>query len=206
MKRLLKIAGIVTVMVAIPALVAAMHVVVASWGRLHGLEDVPPRRFALVLGARAYPDRPSAFLAARLDLAAELLRDGKIEKIIVSGDGRDDVHNEPRVMRDYLVGHHRIPADLILEDPGGYDTYDSCVRARTEFGVDGVILTSQDFHVRRAIAICRGVGVDGVAVANNGPRQRRSRDWVRGWLREPFANLKMEWDLLSGRKPAIDDE
>ena len=37
----------------------------------------------------------------------------------------------------------------------GYDTYDSCVRAKEVYGVSSVTLVSQSYHLPRAVTICR---------------------------------------------------
>ena len=42
----------------------------------------------------------------------------------------------------------------------GRDTYDSCVRAQRIFGVTRALVVSQAYHVPRAVAICRSVGLD----------------------------------------------
>ena len=56
---------------------------------------------ALVLGAQVNPDgTPSAFLAARLDLAKRLYDAGLVEMIIVSGDHLAPEYDEPAAMRD----------------------------------------------------------------------------------------------------------
>ena len=46
---------------------------------------------------------PSAFLAARLDLAKRLYDAGRVEMIVVSGDHRAPEYDEPVAMRDYLI-------------------------------------------------------------------------------------------------------
>ncbi|HLL63371.1 MAG TPA: hypothetical protein VK401_10000, partial [Propionibacteriaceae bacterium] len=55
-----------------------------SAGHLHTPESVPPAPVALVLGARVFPSgTPSPFLAARLDLAHRLYREGKVRVVLV---------------------------------------------------------------------------------------------------------------------------
>lgn len=201
-KRRWKIAGVVAGILALPVAVSLTHIAVASWGRIHSVDDAPSRETGMVLGARAFPGRPSAFLAARLDVAVTLFGEGKLSRIIVSGDGSPASHNEPAVMKDYLVSQG-IPADVIIEDPKGFDTYDSCVRARND-GYDVLTLISQDYHLRRAIAICRAVGVDGIGVGDTTMRGRHPLNWISGVIREIPANLKMEWDVLTQRPPAAE--
>ena len=179
------------------------HVSASSAGHEYSPDDVPARDVALVLGAKAHPDRPSVSLASRLDLAVELWEAGSVRAVLVSGDGLPRSNNEPRVMRDYLVARG-VPAERIVEDVAGFDTYDSCVRARDVYGVTEMTVITQDYHLPRAMAICREVGVDAVGVADTTIRDRFPALWTKGWTREWAANLKMEWDVFSARRPQQD--
>lgn len=179
------------------------HVNAAAAGHEYGAGDVPARDVALVLGARAHSDRPSVSLASRLDLAVELWEAGSVRAVLVSGDGLPRSNNEPRVMRDYLVARG-VPAERIVEDGAGFDTYDSCLRARDVYGATGLTIVTQDYHVRRALTICRSVGLDAVGVGDTAFRHRHPTVWAKGAGREWLANLKMEWDLLSRRTPQVD--
>ena len=172
-------------------------------GRVYAPGDVPARGIGLVLGARSHADRPSAFLAARLDLALELFKAGKIRGILVTGDGLERSNFETKVMREYLV-ERGVPPEQIVEDPAGFDTYDSCVRARDVFGVTELTVITQDYHVGRAIAICELVGVDAVGVGDTTMLGRFPYNWVKGASREWAANLKVEWDTLTKRQPQQD--
>ena len=185
----------------LPVLGAQLHTIVASWGRVYDATDAPSKRDVLVLGAKAEKGGPSGFLAARLDRAVELFRRDMARRIIVSGDGRAEANNEPRVMREYLE-RRGVPSEIIVEDPKGFDTYDSCLRARDTYSSDAIAIVTQDFHVRRAVTICRALGVDAWGVEDRSVARRWPALWSKAVLREGFANLKMELDLLSGRPPA----
>ncbi|MGV8845926.1 SanA/YdcF family protein [Tessaracoccus sp.] len=197
----LVIAGLAGLGAVVGAVVSgARHVSQVSAGRSFNLEDVPARPIAMVLGARADEGRPSGFLAARLDLAVELYEMGRIRAVLVSGDNRARSNHETTVMRDYLVDKG-VPADKVVEDPAGYDTYDSCVRARDVFGVKEMVILSQLYHVERAITICTDIGVDAIGVGDLSAQERFPSLYSKGEKREWMANLKMEWDLFSRRTP-----
>lgn len=196
-----KAIGILLLVVGLPVAFGIGHTFVGSWGRVGHLDDVPAGSTAVVLGARAFPTGPSDFLKARLDLAVQLVEAGKLERIIVSGDGRDVVHDEPATMRRYLE-EQGVASSMIEEDPGGYDTYDTCWHARHTFGADEVVLLTQDYHVRRAVTICRALGVEATAVPDTSMVTTWPLNWIKAVIREPGAVLKMEWDLLSGRVAA----
>ena len=84
---------------------------------------------------------------------------------------------------DYLL-EKGVSLGDILEDPGGLDTYDSCVRARRVFGLDELTVISQAFHVPRAIAICLRAGIDAVGVGDTTMRQQSPRNYRKGQVRE----------------------
>lgn len=195
-------------MVALGTLAGAVvfggrHVAHVSAGRMFSVDDIPAVPIAMVLGAKAEMGQPSAFLAARLDLAVELYGRGKIRAVLVSGDNLASSNHETTVMRDYLVGKG-VPADKVVEDPAGYDTYDSCVRARVVFGVTRLMILTQLYHLERAIAICQDIGVDAIGVGDVSTRDNFPELYAKGEAREWVANLKMGWDLLSRRKPQQD--
>ena len=181
----------------------AQHVSRVSAGRTFAVDEIPARPIAMVLGAKAYAGRPSFFLAARLDLAVELYRRDKIRAVLVSGDNTPASHFETTVMRNYLV-ERGVPAAKVVEDPAGFDTYDSCVRARDVFGVEEMIILTQLYHLERAITICTDVGVDAIGVGDVSTRDRFPHLYKNGVRREWAANIKMEWDLITRRTPQQD--
>ena len=157
---------------------------------------------AIVLGAAVHADGlPSPWLAHRLDIAADLYTSGRTEAILVSGDNRRVGYDEPTVMRNYLISKG-IPSQAIALDYAGFDTYDTCVRARRIFGIERALLVTQDFHEPRAVAICRSVGlsVDGVGDS----RARHDRiSWAVSWTRERPATIKAVIDVVSRRDPTL---
>jgi len=177
------------------------YALAASAGRVSSPADVPARPVAIVFGAGLDSSgTPMPFLSARLDLAVQLYRGGTAKVILVSGDNRSADYNEPDAMRSYLVAAG-VPADRIVADYAGRDTYSTCVRAKRIFGVDAAILVSQTYHLPRALAACRGVGIDAWAVGDASVSS--SPEWPGYVAREAGANIKLAWDLLSRREPVL---
>ncbi|MYV54438.1 ElyC/SanA/YdcF family protein [Streptomyces sp. SID3212] len=152
--------------------------------------DVPATDVAVVFGAGLREGRPSPYLAHRLDTAAELYRTGKVRVVLVTGDNSRVEYDEPDAMRTYLTGHG-VPDGRIVSDYAGFDTWDSCARAKKIFGVDRAVLVTQGFHVRRAVALCRSAGVDSYGV---GVDERHDVTWYYGGAREVFAAGKAALD------------
>jgi vancomycin permeability regulator SanA len=169
-------------------------------GRIFSVATVPPAPAALVLGAQVHPDgTPSAFLAARLDLARQLYRAGKVKMILVSGDSMAKEFDEPQAMRSYLIATG-IPESVVIIDNAGIDTYNSCVRAREVFGVSDLIVVTQSYHVPRAVATCVRVGVNASGVGDDSTRQY-ARSWRSGAIRDQLACVKTVLDLMLDRRP-----
>lgn len=157
--------------------------------------SVPHERVAVVFGARVVGDRPTAFLAGRLELALRLFRRHAVESILVSGNHDRRGYDEPDVMRAYLVARG-VLADRILVDESGFDTWDTCVRAHRVFHVDRAVLVTQTFHVARAVALCRANGVDGYGVGVDSASVGLGST-VYGYVREYFAAGKAMWQALT---------
>lgn len=128
---------------------------------------VPHCHYALVLGAKVMPGGElSKSLACRVEKAAELWREGKVDKLLMSGDNRFANYNEPARMRDYAV-RRGVPREFIVLDYAGRRTYDSVYRARYIFGLRKLIVVTQSFHVDRAVFLCDHLGVRAYGVQAN---------------------------------------
>ncbi|MGW2785192.1 SanA/YdcF family protein [Streptomyces populi] len=160
--------------------------------RLRTTADAPRTEVAIVFGAGLWDGEPSPYLAHRLDAAAKLYRSGRIEVVLVTGDNSREDYDEPDAMRSYLTAHG-VPGRRIVSDYAGFDTWDSCVRARKIFGVHEAVLISQDFHIRRALALCRAAGVRSYGI---GVAARQDVTWYYGNTREIFAAGKAALDAV----------
>ncbi|MBQ0998309.1 vancomycin high temperature exclusion protein [Streptomyces nigra] len=178
--------------VSVLALLPATWTRLATDGRLRTAADVPRTDVAVVFGAGLWDGEPSPYLAHRLDTAARLYRAGRIEVVLVTGDNSRKDYDEPDAMRAYLV-RHGVPDARIVSDYAGFDTWDSCVRAKRIFGVDEAVLISQDFHIRRAVALCQEAGVTSYGV---GVAARHDVTWYYGGVRELFAAGKAALDAV----------
>jgi vancomycin permeability regulator SanA len=153
----------------------------------------------IVFGAGAPQGQPSPMLVGRLDLGLDLYRKGKVQVLLVTGDNSRSHYNEPLVMRDYLIARG-MPSGRIVLDYAGFDTWDSCVRAKKIFGIDRAILITQRFHLPRAITLCRSVGIDASGVGDDS-RPYAPISTVISYLRELPAGLKATYDLLAKPGP-----
>lgn len=169
-------------MAALAVVASSLFVALRYQGRIHSRESAPAAPVALVFGAGlSAANEPSPVLAERLDAAVALYRAGKVKKLLVSGDNSDRWHDETGVMRRYAE-KKGVPPEAMEGDAAGLSTYDSCLRARDEFGVRQALLVTQDFHLPRALFIANSLGIDAHGVradAGNGV------SWAYEW-RELF--------------------
>jgi vancomycin permeability regulator SanA len=190
-KRVLIALGLLAVLVATPW----VWVQTSSASYRHTAADVPDAPVALVLGAGlTRSGTPTALLAGRLDVAADLYRRGKVEVVLVSGDNSTTEYDEPSAMRTYLIGEG-VPGDVVVADYAGLDTWDSCTRAKRIFGVERATVVTQEFHLPRAVALCRSAGIEAFGVGHD-----TSQQWpaptAYGQFREVIAAGKAMWDGL----------
>ncbi|MFP3992815.1 ElyC/SanA/YdcF family protein [Streptomyces sp. E11-3] len=191
------------------ALLPATWVHAVADGRVGTVADAPSGRVAVVFGAGLWRGRPTPYLAHRLDAAVELYRAGKTDVVLVTGDNSRAEYDEPDAMRAYLT-RRGVPDERIVSDYAGFDTWDSCVRAKEIFGVDQAVLISQGFHIRRAVALCRAAGVESYGV---GVREPHDATWFYGGIRELAASGKAAADaavrpdphFLGDREHGVDE-
>ncbi|MFF0185675.1 vancomycin high temperature exclusion protein [Streptomyces sp. NPDC005244] len=174
------------------ALLPMTWMYVTTGDRLRTTADAPRTEVAVVFGAGLWDGEPSPYLAHRLDAAAKLYRAGRIEVVLVTGDNSREDYDEPDAMRAYLTAHG-VPDRRIVSDYAGFDTWDSCVRARRIFGVHEAVLISQGFHIRRAVALCRAAGVRSYGI---GVDAKHDATWYYGGTREIFAAGKAALDAV----------
>lgn len=202
LRRLLQVGPVAAGSAAAVAVCASVgYVRSLARGHLYSIADVPPATAGLVLGARVYPDgSPSSFLRARLDLARVLLAQGRITMIVVSGDHAAPEFDETEAMQAYLLACE-VPSDKIILDPHGYDTYDSCIRARDVYRLHSLTVITQQYHLPRAVGTARALGLEAAGVGDSSAKALR-RAWVRGLVRDQLACLKTVVDLKTARRPS----
>ena len=161
-------------------------------------EAKPPYDAIIVLGAQVLDNYyPSVMLRDRLDGAVELYRAGMSDRILVTGDHREDNYNEVGVMGRYLQ-EQGIPDEAIFMDHYGLDTYDSIYRSHHVFEIEKAIVVTQTFHLQRALYIARALDLDYQGYATD------TRDYhssVYAFLREYGARLKAVYEVISGAPP-----
>lgn len=134
---------------------------------IYSANDVPNCDAVIILGAYVFPDGTLSYmLEDRVTVGYELYEQGKVPKIIVSGDhGRKD-YDEVNTMKSFLKNKGVTGQDIFM-DHAGFSTYESLYRARDIFQAKKIIIVTQRYHLLRAIFIARELGLEAYGVASD---------------------------------------
>ncbi len=161
-KKFLKIIVLVLIIALIYFLAVPFSIIQLGKHKVYTDTNViPSYNIAIVFGAGIRDNRePNDMLRHRLDTVAKLYYNGKVDKMLLSGDNSDIDYNEPQVMYNYLIREHDIRAEDLVRDYAGLRTYDTCIRAKNIWDIDKAILVSQGYHLSRAIFTCENLGIE----------------------------------------------
>ena len=115
--------------------------------------------YAVVLGAKVHEGgRLSDMLHDRMDAAIALYQEGKVQKLLLSGDGSGE-WSEVKYMKLYAL-ENGVREEDIVEDPEGYSTYETMQRAKSVYGAENIVAVTQSYHLYRAMYIARDMGMN----------------------------------------------
>lgn len=163
----------------------------------------------MVLGAAVNPDgSPSQMLKDRLETGIALYHMGVAPKLLLTGDNGQMEYNEVQVMKNFAVDRGVAEEDIFL-DHAGFSTYDSVYRASYVFGVESMVVVSQEYHLYRALYGCNRMGIDAVGASADqavyrGQEMREGREILARvkdfgmWIVKPEATFLGEAIPISG--------
>lgn len=190
----------------VPFMAAAALVAPQAYARLTSVTSAHPvdsDRFvpasaALVLGARVWQDgRPSLFLQQRVEAGVRLWQRRLVSTVILSGAGhnREGLDETAAMKRSALA--LGMPAGALIVDQHGHDTRASAVNARTMLTDPRVIVCTQEFHLPRALWLCRSAGL---TVQGAFPPILMRSHTAFGYARELPATWKAAAEILRDRR------
>lgn len=162
-------------------------------------KSIPYNKVGLLLGTskKLNSGYPNYYYNYRIDAAAQLLKEGKIKYLIISGDNSRKEYNEPEDMRTDLIAAG-IDSSVIFLDYAGFRTFDSIVRLKAIFSQDSVTIISQPFHNERAIYLATKEGIHAIGF---NAADVNIKQGFRVKLREKLARVKVFVDYWIGQKP-----
>lgn len=164
--------------------------------------DLPEQADAvMILGSSVRGNKLSQIVQDRVETAIQIYQAEKAEKIIISGDGdsSQQYYNEVASINRYLINRGIPPIDIFV-DFAGYDTYDSLRRAQKIYGIESLVISTQRFHLPRALLIARTLGINAQGIIADRTVYHSA---ARNSLRESFARMKAILNLLLQSKPAV---
>lgn len=166
----------------------------AGWGRLASSPaEVPVGSVMVLLGTDEFDQRTgeiSGTFRPRIDAAVELARTGRVRLVVTSGTS---IHARSMATQLRAAG----VTCPIVEDPYGWRTLDSVLRAKAYYPDDHVVFVSQGWHCVRALWLADHEKLAATAYpAAFGDGWRACRSWVRDCFAKPKAVL----DRLAGNR------
>jgi len=164
----------------------------AGWGRLAGdPSGVPVGAVMVVLGTDEFVGTTSEHTGTfrpRIDAAVELARSGRVKLVVTSGT---DVHARVMAAQMRAAG----VTCPIVEDPYGWRTLDSVLRAKAYYPKEHIVFVSQGWHCVRALWLADRASLNATAFpAAFGDGWRP----FMGSVRDCFAKPKAVIDLCRG--------
>ncbi len=152
----------------------------------------------IIPGAAVYSDgRLSSVTRWRMMNAIDLYNKWYVPTILISWDNWTEEYNEVRAMRNFAFKEW-IDKSLIFQDFAWFDTYDTMYRGKAIFEVQTAAISTQEFHLYRAVYLARSLGIDARWVKAWWYQPRR-RD--RMMFREHLARVKAYWEVLFWSSP-----
>ena len=152
---------------------------------------------AVVLGARVHPDgKASPALVDRVGVGVSLLKEGRAQRLLLSGGSPDARPTEAATMARLAIGLGANEDQLVLE-PQSRSTFENAARCAAWLAARGeseILLVTCDFHLARAGAHFRGRGLTVWPVPSRRALSTTSRLAVTG--KELVALLRRPWLIV----------
>lgn len=193
-KKLMIVFAIIAGAILALLIILRLGVWLAYRSQTYPVADAPKERIVIVFGAGlTHSGNPTPILVDRVMAAAQLYFDGKVDKILLSGDNSRVNYNEPGAMQRYAISLG-IPKDVLVLDYAGRRTYDTCYRAKYIFQIDEALLITQNFHLPRAMLTCNALGIKVIGVSAD-LRKYHLSSLIPWQIRETLANFTALLDI-----------
>ena len=154
-----------------------------------------PADAIIVLGARVYPDgNLSLTLSRRTHKGYQAWKEGLAPAIIVCGGrGSDEPVSEAQAMASYLM-ELGVPQQAIILEDTSTSTLENLKNAQqimAEQGMEDALVVTSDYHIARALWLCRDIGLNAQGYPSLGPDTplaqikalaQESLSWCKYWV------------------------
>ena len=143
----------------------------------------------IVLGAQVKRDgTPSVALERRLNVALSIYLEKRQTVIVCGAQGSDEPAPEGEVMRAWLTARGVLEQDVVAET-ASFNTRENLLYAKEimrERGLSHAVVVTSDYHVARALALCRQVGIE----ASGAGSASKPEYWLKNPVRETLSWAK----------------
>lgn len=119
-----------------------------------------PAGSALVMGAAQYDGRPSPAFERRLARAHELWRDGCVDRIVVSGGGREGDRTTEGASGVAWLAARGVPRAALVAEETARTSAENVLRSRPHLPRGRVVIVTDDLHARRATWLAERFGLE----------------------------------------------
>ena len=112
--------------------------------------------------------------------------------IVCGAQGHDEPRAEGDVMRDWLI-ERGVAAEDIEAETGSFNTRQNLGYAQSimdDRGLTAALIVTSDYHVPRALALCRQVGI----IASGKGSPSKPEYFIKNHLREGLSWIKFVWE------------
>ena len=145
----------------------------------------------IVLGAGVRPDgNPCDILVDRLDTGTKVYVRRMSKTILLTGEKSGESYNEIKAMKNWIMNNYtevNVKEQDLLMDNCGFCTFDSIYRAKTIFNIKSAIISTNRYHLPRAIYIARKLGIDAYGIVSDMREYDRMKKYK---IRELLAQIK----------------
>jgi len=174
-------------LIAVGILCAGAGLGLLCWAEIHPPAQSGASRAIIVLGAQVYPTGiVSPQLEWRLEAALESYQRHPRLIIACGAQGEKEPEPEGDVMRAWLVAHGAAE-DQVLAETASYSTRQNLKNAAALLPKDirSVTIVTSDYHLPRALAIARDLGLDADGIGS--PCRPEIGHWLKNHSREVLA-------------------
>lgn len=150
---------------------------------------VRPAKVAIVLGAAVHGDRPSPVFEERIRHGIQLYKQGAVKRLIFTGGyGEGSGAAESAVARSYALRHGLRARDILVETRSR-TTHENLLEASRLMQanrLESALLVTDPLHIKRALLMCSGLGIDAWPAPTPTSRYRSWRTKAGFLLREVY--------------------
>lgn len=155
------------------------------WQEKATVRATGPADAMIVLGAQVLPDgTPSVQLEWRLNEALSRYQAQPMPIVVSGAQGADEPATEASIMRSWLMARG-VPDTMILVEDKARNTQQNLENALALLpeDVERILIVTSDYHLPRALAIARDLGVEPMG----SPSPTKQEYWFKNHFRETLA-------------------